>query len=299
MVRRLRALGVRMRRLHGEVRTSPRRYEREGPARAVGRNALLMALFTLGASPERLARWYRPEPGPQVQQAPAPPPAGSRDRRLLVFVKEPRPGQVKTRLARSVGADEAAALYRAMGRRVVDTLRQGPFATEVHFAPAHAGEPVKTWLGHPGLAFVPQGEGDLGQRLEAAIRSAFRNGASAVAAVGTDTPDLTRERVVDAFERLRDADAVLGPATDGGYYLIALSAPHRDLFHEIPWSTHEVLDATLERARQQGLTVALLPELPDVDRPEDLRELARHPELPYPTPEPDRAPATPIPESHP
>lgn len=312
IARRLRAHGVRIARLKGDLLTSPRRYEREGLVRAVTRNGILLGLYAVGVPPGRLARWYAPEPGaargaPAREltdgnaAAPEDPPAPPEPMpHLLVFVKEPRPGRVKTRLAEAVGAGEAAALYRAMGRAVVHRLRGGPYHTEVHFTPAAAREPVEEWLESRDLAFVPQVEGDLGRRLDAAFRGVFQRGAPAAAVVGTDTPGLTRERVKEAFRSLRDAEVVLGPAVDGGYYLLALAAPHGELFHDVPWSTEGVLEATLERARIHGLAVALLPELQDVDRPEDLEALARHPDLPHPRRQPpEDAPPTPVAEGRP
>lgn len=294
MVRRLRAHGVRIRSLGPAIHTSGRRYQREGAFRAWARNSWLMSLYGLGVSPERLARWYPPEPDPGAPPGNEPNPReavgdGAREREgpsaptLLVFAKNPRPGEVKTRLAETLGQEEAAALYRRMGREVVDRIREGGHRTEVHFSPPDQRAAVEEWLGGRGLRFVPQVEGDLGQRLREAFHGAFARGAGGAAAVGTDAPGLTPALVEEAFRRLGEADVVLGPATDGGYYLVATDHPRPELFRDIPWSTERVLEATLERARGTGLTVALLPELRDVDRPEDLEAL-QDPERTCPDP---------------
>lgn len=287
MVRRLKAAGVRLGRIEGSARTSPRRYEREGAIRGVARNLTLLVGYGLGASPWRLARWY--DPNPREGEGANPPQDGSETgdgpqdpahRHLLVFAKAPRPGQVKTRLAAHLGAERAAALYRTLGARVVHRLKEGPYRTEIHYDPPDAGASVEAWLGSPSeLDFRSQVEGSLGMRLEEGLRSAFQRGARSVAVVGTDIPGLTPRLVTDAFHHLRSSDVVLGPAADGGYYLLAMSRLHSQLLEGIPWSTAHVLEATLEQAQRHGLSVSLLPELRDLDRPEDLDALALHEDL--------------------
>jgi rSAM/selenodomain-associated transferase 1 len=132
---------------------------------------------------------------------------------------------------------------------------------------------VQNWLDPRGLEFRTQSTGDLGDRMAQAVREGLVD-ADSVCIVGTDIPDLDRATVLKAFSALEEADAVLGPATDGGYYLVALDDEHPLLFEDIPWSTREVLDSTLERAGRAGLSVSLLDPMTDVDRladvPEDL-----------------------------
>ena len=191
--------------------------------------------------------------------------------RLIVFVKAPRPGAVKTRLAAALGPDAAAGLYRAMaGEEIRRTApRSGEYERTFFFAPADARAEIADWL--PGEALAPQEEGDLGARMSAAFASAFAGGARRVVIVGTDVPACGREHVAEALRSLDDHDLVLGPTHDGGYYLIALDRPRPALFQSIPWSTPSVLPATAERAGVLGLAVRMLDPLPDIDTLADVK----------------------------
>ena len=192
-------------------------------------------------------------------------------RRLLLFTKPAREGRVKTRLIGDLTAAEAAALHAAFLDDLLDRLQEGDF--ELRLAWALDAEDELPAAPVPG--FRQQGD-DLGQRLYRALSEAARE-SGAVMALGSDHPTVTLERIHEAFERVeRGAQVVLGPAEDGGYYLIALQSVAVDprLFEGIAWSTDRVLSATLDRCRASGLTVELLPSASDVDTPEDLRRLA-------------------------
>ena len=189
---------------------------------------------------------------------------------LLVFLKAPREGQVKTRLAAAVGEAAAAGLYRALAEQVLRaTAPEGHYQRVVCFDPPDARAEIGAWLGAETLA--PQAEGDLGARLAAAFSGAFARGASRVAVIGTDAPALSQGRVVQALRGLDDHDVVLGPARDGGYYLLALDRPRPELFQAVPWSTAGVLEVTLARAATLGLSVMLLAAEADVDTLDDVR----------------------------
>ena len=190
-------------------------------------------------------------------------------RRLLLFTKPAREGRVKTRLIGDLTAAEAAALHAAFLDDLVDRLREGDFELRLAWALDEQEEMPAGRV--PGVR--QQGD-DLGERLYRALSEGARDG-SAVMALGSDHPTLPLALIHEAFERLeRGAQVVLGPAEDGGYYLIALRPDAVDpgLFRDIPWSTDRVLSATLERCRK--LAVELLPMASDVDTPEDLRRLA-------------------------
>lgn len=260
ILRKLRKAG-RVERIPEALVTSPRRYEREGRWRGWLRNAALITLYHAGVPPRILRRWYPGRNG-------GPDPEES-DRTVLVFAKNPEPGRVKTRLAAEIGEEEAARLYRRLGRRVVDQLRGGDYRLVVCYDPPGAGEEIVHWLDGEELDLRPQAEGELGVRLEAAFGDAFRE-SRRVCVVGTDAPGVDRSLVEEAFRALDTADVVLGPAEDGGYYLMALSQPAPALFREIPWSTSAVLETTEARAREAGLTVARLRTLSDVDTAADL-----------------------------
>ena len=149
-----------------------------------------------------------------------------------------------------------------------EVARREPVALEVRFADGTADH-MREWLGS-GMDYYPQGEGDLGVRMEGAFRDAFSRGAGRVVLVGTDCPGLDAPVMRAAFAALRRKDLVLGPATDGGYWLIGLRRPAPALFADMPWSTDSVFERTRDRARSLGLSVHTLEPLPDVDRPEDL-----------------------------
>jgi rSAM/selenodomain-associated transferase 1 len=209
------------------------------------------------------------------------------DRTLVVFLKQPRPGAVKTRLAAAVGPEAAAQLYRALAEGVLEatTPGSGEYERLVFFDPPEARRALREWL--PGVSLRAQAPGDLSERLADAFARAFGRGATRVAIVGSDVPGVTREAVLGALDALSEADLVLGPAHDGGYYLIALRAPHPELVQGVDWSTPAVLRQTLERAAAARLVVRQLAPLRDVDTLEDLRDewpwlerrLSTHPEL--------------------
>jgi rSAM/selenodomain-associated transferase 2/rSAM/selenodomain-associated transferase 1 len=259
MVRRVRKAGGLVR-LPAALPTSPRRYQEEGHWRGWLRNVILISLFRLGVSPRKLARFYPPKP-----------PANSRS--LLVFAKAPVPGRVKTRLAAEIGAEAAAAAYRRLGRMVLDHVRGGPYRTTVVFHPPEAAATMKSWLGGEGLEFLPQSEGGLGERLHAAFARAFRESREVVV-VGTDAPGVNLQLIVEAFGRLQSCDLVLGPANDGGYYLLGLRRWVPEIFQGIPWSTGEVLEETERRARALGLSHSRLETLTDVDTRDDWIKVA-------------------------
>ncbi len=184
---------------------------------------------------------------------------------LLVFLKSPVPGTVKTRLIPALGADAAADLYRVLAGQALRRTwpGEGEYERLLCFAPRDARARVESWL--PGEVCVPQAEGDLGQRMLVAFEEAFRRGAERVAIIGSDVPWVSRDHVTRAFELLERSDVVLGPAPDGGYYLLGLSRPIPSLFHGIPWSTPAVLSVTSARAAGLGLSLGLLDPLPDID----------------------------------
>jgi uncharacterized protein len=190
---------------------------------------------------------------------------------LMVFLKDPRPGAVKTRLARAIGDVLAARLYRALAEaEVTGTLPRGDtYSRLFFFAPVGAGPAIARWF--PGETLLPQSSGDLGERMAAAFAEVFARGARRACIVGTDVPWVDRAVVEDALQSLDDHDLVLGPAHDGGYYLLATDRPRPELFTGIAWSTPSVLATTAERAGALGLSVRLLPLLPDIDTAEDLR----------------------------
>jgi len=256
LMRALRGRGE-VERLPATLPTSPRRFEEEGRGWAWFRNTVVMVLAFWGASPERLSGLY-PARGSTS-------PAG---RITLAFAKAPTPGKVKTRLAAGIGAHAAADLYATMARETMDRLRSSAYELYACFDPPSSASQVQAWLGED-VTLTPQTDGDLGNRLWCAVRDGLEV-ASQVCVVGTDIPGLDAALVEEAFEGLSEADVVIGPAEDGGYYLLALKLPVPDLFENIPWSTSKVLNRTLDVAHELGLKVQTLRTLKDIDTVDDL-----------------------------
>jgi len=204
-----------------------------------------------------------------------PPPTALR--RLIMFTRYPQPGSTKTRLIPALGEEGAASLQRKMTEFTMDTVkrlqRELICGVEVRFEGADADK-MADWFGDD-VTYVPQGTGDLGERMARAFSEAFAAEAKEAVIIGTDCPDLSKNTLREAFKALDDSDLVVGPAYDGGYYLIGLNASARDralpkLFSGPTWGTGTVLETTLSLAERLGLSVKQLPQLRDVDYPEDL-----------------------------
>lgn len=197
---------------------------------------------------------------------------------LTVFTRYPEPGQVKTRLIEALGKDGATALHKELTERTVAKIDElaGTCTIEpvIYFEGGELAS-MQSWLGQH-RKFKPQSAGGLGDKLKMAFADAFNAGAQRVVTIGCDCPGLTREHICRAFDALYFQDIVLGPASDGGYYLIGLKYPLDELFDNIPWGTDMVFETTVARGQQLGLTIAFLEELHDVDRPEDLKHLDNH-----------------------
>jgi len=192
--------------------------------------------------------------------------------RIIIFSRYAVPGQAKTRLIPALGAEKAAHLQVLMSRHTLHTARE--YASkyscdvEVRFA---GGDPDKIAQQIGSVAhYVPQEGINLGERLERAVQSAFQTGTQRVVVIGADCPELDQDDLCNAFDKLSGNDLVLGPARDGGYYLIGLRANRPELFRGIEWGTECVLQQTLARAQEARLRVSELPIRSDVDDPEDL-----------------------------
>lgn len=193
-------------------------------------------------------------------------------RALLLFLKFPTPGRVKTRLADDLGPDGAAAAYRDMVDAVLANLSGLDADLRILFDPPDARSETIAWLTPPlasagvtAPVFRPQSAGDLGTRLEHAFAEAFAEGYHQVAAIGSDCITITPSILRNAWGALESHDAVLGPTEDGGYYLLGTRAHGPELFRNIPWSSESTLAATLSAAEASALSVAELPRLTDID----------------------------------
>ena len=236
---------------------------------------------------------------------PTMPPSSPIHLKLLIFTRYPGPGQAKSRLIPALGAEEAARLQRRMSEATVQTARrlrnilQDSEVVEATVRICYTGgraASFRAWLGED-LEYQRQADGDLGRRLQQAFELAFRprlahqscdgqecgtplkdrrlgNEIEMTLAVGSDVPRLTAELLREAMKKLTTHDLVLGPAEDGGYYLLGLKEPQPELFRNIKWGSDQVAAQTSAAAARLGLTTAFLPPLPDIDRPADLTALA-------------------------
>lgn len=192
-------------------------------------------------------------------------------RHLIVYAKRPRPGYAKTRLGAAIGMEQAAGVYaRLLYACLLDLVHADLADTCIELS---LGSPTDVPFfvdAFPELAVGAQVEGDLGQRLAASFGQAFAAGAEAVVVTTSDTPGLDGRLVDAAFRALEGAPVVIGPAADGGYYLIGMRAPGAPLFEGVAWGSERVLAQTRALAGAQGLVVASLPERFDVDTLEEL-----------------------------
>ncbi|CAN5904652.1 TIGR04282 family arsenosugar biosynthesis glycosyltransferase [soil metagenome] len=199
---------------------------------------------------------------------------------LGIFGKQPVPGQVKTRLAAEFGEAFAAEAHEAMLFDLLDAWGSDRFLAPggrrvLVYDPEDAGH----WFDQrvpSAFALQPQSQGDLGQRMRAFLEGEFEAGASKVVLIGSDSPTLDPSIVISAFLCMDQKDIVLGPSTDGGYYLVGCRSPVPPIFEGMDWSTSSVFDQTLDHLQDPSRSLAVLPPWYDVDTPADWRLLAGH-----------------------
>lgn len=195
---------------------------------------------------------------------------------LIIFAKYPREGNVKTRLAATLGFKKATAIYRACADHIFrEAEKTGDSTIHIFYADERDEKDIRAWTGGR-FYYHAQLPGDLGGRMTAAFSEVLKTkllkkDAKRVLIIGTDAPDISAEIVEDAFKKLEENDLVIGPAHDGGYYLLGMKKLRAELFTNIAWSTDTVFKSTMEIARQQNLSVAVLPELRDIDTEADLQ----------------------------
>ena len=241
--------------------TSSRRWQQVGFLRQTWRNWVTYLRFCTGTPIHNLLRSHD---GPR--------------RAILLFCKWPEPGQVKTRLAATVGDEKAASVYRSLLYSTLASVQLSKTDADcwIYFAPANAENSFRNML-NGTFHYAPQCEGDLGQRMLDSFLQSKKLGYAQVLIVGTDCPDVRACHIDQAFAALSDHDLVLGPTDDGGYYLIGANEPQPDLFRDIKWSTDSVYAETQKRVDHLGLRCARLEGLRDVDTEEDVRALIEQP----------------------
>lgn len=191
------------------------------------------------------------------------------------MTRYPVPGQAKTRLIPVLGEEGACRLHQKMVEHTMATVRNLSlvFPADI-FVFFNGGSEVlmKTWLGSDA-EYLPQSAGDLGVKMSVAFEAVFARGCKTAMMIGTDCPDIDGDILSNSFSLLDESDMVIGPAADGGYYLLGLKKRCDNLFKGIPWGSEQVFSQTLTVAENAYMRVVFLPELADIDRPEDLANI--------------------------
>ena len=186
---------------------------------------------------------------------------------LIIFYRNPKLGKVKTRLAASMGNQKALDIYRKLSLHT-RSVTEGLSVDKIVFY-SDAIDLMDIWPNAIYLKAMQEGE-DLGQKMQNAVVAGFETGYTSICIIGTDCLALTAEVITEAFEELESVDAVIGPATDGGYYLLGMKKPHSQIFSNKNWSTHSVLRETIDDFEALNLLYVKLEELRDVDTEDDL-----------------------------
>lgn len=186
---------------------------------------------------------------------------------LIIFVRHPELGKVKTRLAATIGNEATLTIYKKLLQHTFDISNAADCDKHVFYSTTVVENDL--WNGDRFFKDL-QENSDLGSRMKAAFRKLFQKGYKRVCIIGSDCYELSANIIEDAFQRLDENDLVIGPAKDGGYYLLAMKEDVKNVFQNIEWSTEKVLKQTIEVAQQKGYSYSLLPELSDVDIIEDV-----------------------------
>jgi len=186
---------------------------------------------------------------------------------LIIFTRNPEPGKVKTRLAKDVGDITAFKIYNFLLEHTVSVTRNLAVSKEVYYSGAIPQNDI--WEKEIFTKKLQQGEG-LGKRMKDAFEEGFKNGYKNIIIIGSDLYDLQREDLEKAFQLLQDKDAVIGPATDGGYYLLGMNQLFPAVFEDKEWGTSSVLEDTLKDLK--GKNIALLEARNDVDYYSDIKD---------------------------
>ena len=195
------------------------------------------------------------------------------ENQIILFVRAPEKGKVKTRLARDLGEARALELYIQFAESVLGAAKKSGAGIRISFCPADRQAMVESWLGKDLSYFAQEGE-DLGERMAHGLARAFDAGAQKAVLVGSDIPGIHSAHFIEAFDLLDTNDMVIGPSLDGGYWLIGFTRQGftPEVFRGIQWSTATVFSDTLELARKAGLSWGRLEALNDIDTAQDLED---------------------------
>lgn len=189
---------------------------------------------------------------------------------IIIFLRYPKRGKVKTRLAKTTSPEFALSFYKTCAESLVSNLKRVPSINRfVFYSDKGEEKEVINWLGNK-IFFMPQDGEDIGIRMKKAFEKIFSLEYQKVIIVGTDIPDLSKKIIIKAFKALDNKDIVIGPSKDGGYYLLGMKEMHNKLFEGIKFSTSSVLSETLLRIKKLKLSYDLLQVLQDIDTEDDL-----------------------------
>ncbi len=249
--------------LNASVTSSSRRFIQNGIIKKQLVNLLIFIGYLLNVNSQTLSRMFNKK-------------LKNRTDSIIIFVRYPRKGQVKTRLAETTSSEFALNFYKLCAENLIRNIKKIPSVNRfVFYSNKNEKTEIINWLGSK-LLFAPQEGDDLGSRMKNAFEKVFSAGSQKVIIVGTDIPDLSKEIIMKAFELLDSNDVVIGPAKDGGYYLLGMKKMHAELFEKIEYSTSSVLSETLMKIKELNLTYHLLPELRDIDTEDDLLNWLNH-----------------------
>lgn len=184
---------------------------------------------------------------------------------LIIFVRNPLLGKVKTRIAVTIGDENALVIYKHLLQHTKNITESLPVTKFVFYADEVTTNDL--WNGYEKWL---QSGTDLGERMSNAFESLFKNGFTKIVIIGSDCLELDKKILSDAFLNLNEYEIVIGPATDGGYYLLGMKYPFKNLFENIIWSSNIVFNETIKQIEKRNLTLFLLPILNDVDEEKDI-----------------------------
>ncbi|MGZ6275583.1 MAG: TIGR04282 family arsenosugar biosynthesis glycosyltransferase [Syntrophales bacterium] len=202
---------------------------------------------------------------------------GAEDRCLIMFVRFPGQGQVKSRLAKDIGEEPATNLYRCFVDDLSERFSKEPYRLCLAFHPREMEHEMKEMLGHD-FSYIPQTGEDLGERMKLAFLRCFSEGARSVVLIGSDIPDLPARIVDEAFRALDKYGTVIGPSLDGGYYLLGFRQEtfNEGIFARLPWGAETVFQQTMNILHMAGALVHVLPVWWDIDKHEDIAVLIKN-----------------------
>ena len=201
------------------------------------------------------------------------------DRCLVMFVRFPEQGQVKSRLAKDLGEEAATNLYRCFVEDLLERFSKEACRLRIAFCPAEKEREMREMLGDE-FCYIPQMGEDLGERMKLAFLRCFSEGARSVVLIGSDIPDLPARIVDGAFRALDKYEAVIGPSVDGGYYLLGFKEDTfcGDVFRGLPWGAETVFQETMSILHMAGALVHVLPVWRDIDKQEDIAAVIKNSE---------------------